>query len=499
MASNAKEVDNVTLKVLLDKGKNKVLFAEAGKDFVDILLSMLTLPLGTIARLVAKESNVQPVKLGSVSSLYESVSQLEEKHLHSQTCKEMLLRPRNSLEAYCQQLKLKMDDTDPMKYFVCDNWGCVRKESGSLLSTFKNKNCDCGKIMNREIFPEKVTSENGFVKETASFIICDDLQVMPNGLGTSVDLLKEFGIEDMESVEEKTVEISNKEVLDLLKFSLLSKTPLTDFILTKKQFLYVNTKDQSLFEIGKVPSDKGRQIVVKLLVRKSDCKILFAEANEDFADFLLSFLTLPLGGVLHMLGGLSSLSCFDKLHKSVTELSSDRYLRSQELKKKLANPPCAPQFNLNNHIFPIGVALLPLYYCNSYGRDRRLIRVLVTSPNPICQNGEMNAPLDIIDPKSSKGKSSPCGFVKGPSMFMVTDDLCVSPISSISGVSYLNKSKVGLFELEQRFVTIGLEEGLSILKASLTSTSALTNGLKHFIIPVKDEAMKDIKPSGAQA
>ncbi|RHN48409.1 hypothetical protein MtrunA17_Chr7g0263461 [Medicago truncatula] len=42
----------VELKLLIDKETNNVIFAEAGKDFVDILFSFLTLPLGTIARLI---------------------------------------------------------------------------------------------------------------------------------------------------------------------------------------------------------------------------------------------------------------------------------------------------------------------------------------------------------------------------------------------------------------------------------------------------------------
>lgn len=216
MAENANQSNKqgytLPLKVLVDKEKNKVVFAEAGKDFVDVLLSFLTLPMGTIARLVAKDSNLQPIKVGSLSSLYESVSNLQEKHLRTPTCKEMLLQPRNSMEAYCQQLKLNIDDTEPMKYFICDSWGCVRKERGNLLSTFKNKNCHCGKPMDREISLEERTSEDGFVKETASFIICDDLRVMPNSLGTSVDLFHELGAKNMEAIEERTVEIGNKEV-----------------------------------------------------------------------------------------------------------------------------------------------------------------------------------------------------------------------------------------------------------------------------------------------
>nr|KYP32458.1 hypothetical protein KK1_046865 [Cajanus cajan] len=328
------------------------MYAEGGKDFVDVLLSYLTLPLGTIVRLVPKESNL-------ISSLYESVSHLDKKHLWTPTCKEMLLQPRKSLVLF-----------------------------------------------------------------THSFI-CSTLFV---------------------------------QVLDLLKFSLLSKTPLTDLI-TKKQFLYFNKKDQSQFEIGEVALNESRKMVVKVLVRKSYSKILFAEAKEDFTDFLLSFLTLPLGGVLHILKGFTSLSCLDKLYKSVAELCSERYLRSQGLKKQLVNPPCTPQFNLNDQI--------PVYYCNSYEKDKRQNRALVTFPKPILQNGEMNAPLDVVNPKSSDGKSSSCGFAKGAAMYMVTDDLVVTPISSISAVSYFNKSKVGILDLEHRVINIGLKEVKCFSETSL--------------------------------
>ena len=69
-----KQEYTIPLEVLVDKEKNNVVFAVAGKDFVDVLLSFLTLPLGTIAKTVAKESNVQPVKVGSLSSMYESMS-----------------------------------------------------------------------------------------------------------------------------------------------------------------------------------------------------------------------------------------------------------------------------------------------------------------------------------------------------------------------------------------------------------------------------------------
>ncbi|KAK2414549.1 serine/threonine-protein phosphatase [Trifolium repens] len=54
-------------------------------------------------------------------------------------------------------------------------------------------------------------------------------------------------------------------------------------------------------------------------------------------------------------------------------------------------------------------------------------------------------------------------------------------MSSISTVSFLKRSKVPLSDLEERVIKIGVKEGLSILKASLISKSALTNGLNQFI------------------
>jgi len=41
---------------------------------------------------------------------------------------------------------------------------------------------------------------------------------------------------------------------------------------------------------------------------------------------------------------------------------------------------------------------------------------------------------------------------------MVTDDLVVTPMSSISAVSYLNTLKVPLSDLEERVIAIGVKE-----------------------------------------
>lgn len=50
----------VSLKLLIDTKGNKVLFAEAGKDFVDFLFNLLSLPLGNVINLLTKNSMVGP-------------------------------------------------------------------------------------------------------------------------------------------------------------------------------------------------------------------------------------------------------------------------------------------------------------------------------------------------------------------------------------------------------------------------------------------------------
>ncbi|KAK7294627.1 hypothetical protein RJT34_17516 [Clitoria ternatea] len=429
----------------------------------------VTVPLKVLVhkeknRLVSMESNIEPVRVGSLSSLYQSVTVLDEQYLCSQTCKEMLLQPKNSMEAYCQNLKLNIDDTEPTTYFACANWHCNRVETRSLLSTFRNQRCHCGKIMNEVMDPQNQTPAipNGFVMETATLIICDDLSVLPNAVVTNVDLLRTLGVEDIAVLEEQVLHISKKE------------------------------------------------INVKVLVRKSDGKVLFAEAEEDFVDFLFSFLCFPLGGVLHMLRGSSSSRCMDKLYNGISALSTEKYFGSQELKDKIVNPQCAPLFNLDNLILPIGTESLPVFYFNTYYvsscrwkgysnnrgeyiNERLESCALVasqTSPDNVFHNyiDAKYTKANYVDPMSSVGKSSRSrGFTKGASMFMVTDDLIVSPASSVSGVSYINRLKVPLFDLEEKIIRIGSKEGLGILKASLTSTSALTNALKHLFKTIKEE------------
>ncbi|XP_045798135.1 uncharacterized protein LOC123892395 [Trifolium pratense] len=347
-ATNTTQTEtSVSLKLLLNEESNKVLFAEAGKDFVDILCSFLTMPLGTIARLVEKETSIGPVSVGCLNSLYKSVADLDQSCFCADTIKQMLLQPINFAEDYCNTLKLNIDDGHPTKYFACGNFSSHRSHD-FVISTNKDKyKCHCGGSFSFPVLPK--CFHQGFVNCIATFIITDDLKVMPNSVDyASFGLLQEFGIKNTSSVKEIVLNISKEKVLDLLKLSLFSKSPLTDFFLGKKPSI-----DVSRFFTFDVNFSSNIQIILKLVIRKSDGKVLCAQGEQDFADLLLSFLTFPLGGINRIFDENFALGSIGGLYKSIAKLNVNKYLISKEAKNRLVDPCIAPQIKLSNQILPI--------------------------------------------------------------------------------------------------------------------------------------------------
>ncbi|KAF7825581.1 DUF674 family protein [Senna tora] len=491
----------ISLRLMVDKERKRVIFAEAGKEFVDVLLSFLTLPLGTIARLVSKDSNLKAVKFGCISSLYQSVGNIDQEYFCTNTCKEMLLQPRNPMEAHCQNLELNIDDTEPIKYFTCPTIECLMEEN-VCLSTFRNQICNCGRELSSEIKLDSsitVTSE-GFVQKMVSFIILDDLSVITGDGYTTLGLLRSLGINDT-SIE-LTVDINENEVLDLLKCALLSEAALSDVFLHKKLYLektiaresYSLIKEETLDE-----ENKNVKLKMKLTVRKSNGKVMFTQVEKDFVDVLLSFLTLPVGAVEHILGGNSGFGCVSKMYKSVVDLNG-KYFNSEKLRGMLINPGVAPQFKVNSEILNVHQVAHPKYSCCTRYSYKKLRYSCVSccliasrefgrTPIKYTNETEVYSTVTFLDPKSPiKGKSSKDGgFVKGPLNYMVTDDLVVKPFSFISVVSYLKELNVGEDDLEERLIFIGVKEVKAILKASMISSSALTSGLAPFTKSIKEE------------
>ncbi|XP_057793395.1 uncharacterized protein LOC131010017 [Salvia miltiorrhiza] len=209
MSNYGKDAAAVSLAVMVNKERNKVLFAVADNHFADILISFLTLPLGRILKFLEANHNAAkgPRTIGSLSSFYRSIANLDASEFVTDGAKQALLNPRSSFEADCERLKLDISRTPPAEYFRCANNDHPKYRSLSLYydtlgglvlcPTYRR----CG-IMTK-VVAQKSSAFRVFTKQEASFIIYDDLQIFPNDTGIS-GIMSFLGIGDCKA---ETIEV----------------------------------------------------------------------------------------------------------------------------------------------------------------------------------------------------------------------------------------------------------------------------------------------------
>ncbi|XP_043694602.1 uncharacterized protein LOC122645356 [Telopea speciosissima] len=475
MASQGSQT--ISLKVLIDK----LLYYAHGNHSESV-------------RLISKQP--QPATIGSLTNLYKWVENLEEQFFQTEACKSMLLHPRNPYGKECRKLKLNIDDTEPTKYYICADWNCSRPdeyESDGLYSTFKNVRCNCGEMMDKEICMAKedvgarAERDGGvFVCGTTKFMVTDDLQVEPISPATIVTLLHKLGLGDMSSLQETILSIGSEEILNLLKGSLFSKTPLTDVFLRKQGFTYEGIKFETEDAVQSKSSTcalmrsmNTQDVTLKLMTSTSMDKVLYAEAGEDMVDFLLSFLTFPLGSILQLLGGNSSMGSMDNLYRSVKH---SKAMRDYELRDMLLNPGLSRGFGCRSN--PLGVKeseqSAPSLWCRSYengkNKDDPYTGYLSTEKSnlSISPSGDCSSILRFV----CAGHQ---GFLKAPATFRVMDNLVLKPLVSRWSLSIVKQLKVPLNDLEVREINVRREQGLRLLKAFLFSKSLLTDVLPAMV------------------
>ncbi|XP_031266145.1 uncharacterized protein LOC116124565 [Pistacia vera] len=461
-------VKPIRLKALVDKEREKVIFAEPSVEFIDVLFSFLTMPMGTIIRLILNRPPTMGI--GCMNNLYECIENLDVQLFRTEECKKMLLYPRNAAADQCRRLKLNIDETEPLRYFLGERSDCPH------LSHYRDVICPCGECINMKMFlPEKTyfAQDRGvFVKKITRLMISDELRVMPPSTEESLSLLSNLGLTDGSTTEERNLDIGVDEVLTLLKMSLVSKTALTGTFLKCSP---TPELDQMFFDIGKyiksgmeeLTSDVSEKpITIKLTVCKSKKMVGYAETSGDFVDLLFSFLTVPLGYAVEEMHTDTWKGCINHLYNSIRELDAEQYLKSNEHKAMLLSPQLAPSFGYENH--PLGIEEdkhPPYYYV--YADDK-----LISDETLLPSGEDEYLALTVLDPNSSSEDTR--GFVKRAEKFMVTDNLKITPASSISGLSNLTKHNVDWSDIEVRTVHVGHKEALRLLVASLVSKSALT-------------------------
>ncbi|CAI0626061.1 unnamed protein product [Linum tenue] len=233
----------VTLKLLINKKTKKVLFAEAGKDFVDFLFTLLSFPLGTVIKLLSKNKMV-----GCLGNLYESIEELSDTFFQPNLGKATVLNPKLPSRPSGSTLLLsdggENDGTGATrKFYVCENNGYHRNVTDNPLAICSQCNCRMRTQVSFITAPSAAGNdqEGGFVKGVITYMVMDNLEVKPMSTISSITMLNKFNIQEVGALEEKVIELGVDEVahlsvfwtegLDLLKASLQSQTVLTSVFL----------------------------------------------------------------------------------------------------------------------------------------------------------------------------------------------------------------------------------------------------------------------------
>ncbi|CAL4965309.1 unnamed protein product [Urochloa decumbens] len=252
------------MKLLIDRKSKRVLFAEAGKDVVDFLFSLVALPIATAVKLVGTEAVV-----GSVGNLYASINKLDSTYVvQPGDTKDALLRPTvlspaasssNSSLLRLPAAPPAPSSGQPKTYFKCSNnyssgyisysgvGSCstyVTDASGTSCPNCRNQMTTALKYVapssEQQAAAEKAASAaggaaKGFVQGIVTYTVLDNLTVTPMSAISSITLLNTFAVKDIGDLQEKTVQLGYDEGLAILKASLESKTVLTDVFLGNKK------------------------------------------------------------------------------------------------------------------------------------------------------------------------------------------------------------------------------------------------------------------------
>ncbi|CAL4958294.1 unnamed protein product [Urochloa decumbens] len=253
MAPTCPETRSSTLsmKLLVDTKSGRVIYAEAGKDVVDFLFSLLTLPVATVVKVLSKDAMV-----GCIGNLYGSVERLDAAYVRSADAKATLLSPAGGHESW-SLLQLQPPAAAPppvaagVDVYQCSEGGDI-DECYNYVALVKNTPCRlCGGAMN---VPMEVVGSSdafgsedeeadadqcqgqaahagmGFVQGIVTYTIMDDLTVAPMSTVSGITALRGLGVTDITSLEG---EGSSSGGLEMLRASLQSKTVLTDVFLGK--------------------------------------------------------------------------------------------------------------------------------------------------------------------------------------------------------------------------------------------------------------------------
>lgn len=201
----------VSLKLLIDTKSKRVLFAEAGKDFVDFIFHILSLPLATVIRLIGKNGMV-----GCLGNLYDSIENLNDSYIQHGQTKDVVLKPKVQTPITSVPLLLLKNKPTEKSFYGCSH--CYTISNISDDPTVKCPKCwNSMKQQMKYVAPARVIQESndggGLVKGVVTYMVMDDLMVKPVSTISSIALLNQFNVKEMGALKEKEVNFGMKEVV----------------------------------------------------------------------------------------------------------------------------------------------------------------------------------------------------------------------------------------------------------------------------------------------
>ncbi|PKU68978.1 uncharacterized protein LOC110096557 [Dendrobium catenatum] len=467
----------LSLNAWVDKDKKRVVFAEADSDFVDVLFSFLTIPLGTIIKLLSNNSG-----LGCMDNLYDSIKQLSDQHFSTEACKNMLLSPCSAAAEYSEKLKLNV--YDPRELYLCKMDDCISRTRCYYSSVWQTRCYYCDKFMDEVMqWKNDGTIDAVFVKKNdTKFMITDDFHVTQSSVKECYDRLNDLDVKDINLLEEWILEFGREELLNLLKESLKTKEALTNICFPDLCIQYTSpqcnnwmemitnkSKDNAEFEI--------QEMLIRLIVNITNNKVVCVEVGKEFADQLFSFLTFPLGSVLKLIGYSDSFGCMNNLYDSIHELKI-KYFKSEEAKSMLISPKLAPFFGYRKQMLYMEESspLVPssLYGCQKCYWDNNNSPCSTVS----CKHGVQQSHFIEMDPMLAKADTyMDEGFVRSDQNFLVTDDLHVTPMSLFYFLQILKRQGLHVDQLEYGEMVLERAQVYNLLEAMLVSKTALSDAL----------------------
>ncbi|VFQ68228.1 unnamed protein product [Cuscuta campestris] len=219
----------MTLKLLINRKAQKVVFAEAEKPFVDFLFFLMSLPLGTVTKLVNQKSMV-----GSLGNLYGSIADLGETYLQPGISKDTFLNPKMSAPSSDVPLLMPAPPagmSDSKKFYICSNYRSSNYCRGNCSN---NMNIEATYVAPAKAQASSAAGEGGgFVWGVVGYMVMDDLKVMPQYTISAITAMNDSNINDFGSLEVKVVSLGQNVGLKLLKAALQTNSVLTSVFLGK--------------------------------------------------------------------------------------------------------------------------------------------------------------------------------------------------------------------------------------------------------------------------